>query len=68
MSASEFAAALETLGWSRKWLAEQLGCDPHLPMRWERGTAPVPPQIAAWLQRRVRCAERHPVPVDWRVR
>lgn len=62
----EFAAALETIGWSQSRAAEELG---HLAVtvrRWSTGRGPVPDYVAEWL--RPLAAEiaevhkRHPVP------
>jgi DNA-binding transcriptional regulator YdaS (Cro superfamily) len=65
---AEFSTALDVLGWSRRHLVEQLGCDTTLANRWASGRAPIPPPIARWLERRVRDDLRAPVPDGWRVR
>jgi hypothetical protein len=67
MTPAEFSAALEALGWSHRHLARRLRCDSGLPIRWARGTAPVPLPLARWLVSAWDWHELHPPPVDWRV-
>jgi len=66
MTPTEFTAALDTLGWSRRELARRLACDTNLPARWAAG-ATIPPAIETWLGAWVRFAVKHPAP-EWRVR
>ena len=68
MTPSAFLAALQTLGWSHRELAQRLGCNRNLPIRWGTGGAPVPAGVAAWLAALVRAVERHPPPSAWRQR
>jgi hypothetical protein len=68
MTPARFLECLDALGWSQRYLAWQLECDTNLPTRWARGTAPVPPAIAAWLEASAACIASHPVPQDWRTR
>jgi hypothetical protein len=68
MTRAEFRAALATLGWSHREIARRLGCDPGLSIRWGRGGAPAPAEVAVWLSALVRAMERHPPPQDWRRR
>jgi len=68
MTPAGFRAALEEIGWSRRQLAQRLECDTKLANRWATGGAPIPPQIARWLEQLARVLERNPPPNDWRVR
>lgn len=68
MTPAEFTEALETIGWSQRYLASLLGCDHHLARRWASGTAPIPPSIARWLELNARWHRRAPPPTDWRIR
>jgi hypothetical protein len=72
MTPAEYTAALATLSWSGKQLADKLACDTNLPTRWSRGTAAVPPVVAVWLAALSgevgRALKRHPTPVAWRRR
>lgn len=68
MTAEQFAAALVRLGWSRRYLASLLGCDPVLAQRWCDGVARVPPSIGTWLLTLASLHMKHPPPDDWRVR
>jgi len=68
MTPALFAVALELVGWSKRQLATMLGCDHNLPARWAAGTAPIPPEIARWLDRLAQAHIANPVPTDWRVR
>lgn len=53
MTPTEYAAALETLGWSRPELARQLGQPVDRVRNWDRPRYRVPDDVAAWLLRRV---------------
>jgi transcriptional regulator with XRE-family HTH domain len=68
MTPAEFSDALAALGWSRRHLAEQLGCDTGLANRWAAGRAAIPPRIARWLMLLVKDHERRGKPDGWRVR
>jgi hypothetical protein len=68
MTPLRFLECVAALGWTRSYLARLLHCDTNLPARWAGGQAIVPQRIAAWLEHRVRAAERLPVPDDWRRR
>ena len=68
MTPAGFRAALDQIGWSRRQLAQRLECDTKLANRWATGSAPIPPSVARWLERRVRDDLREPPPTDWRVR
>jgi hypothetical protein len=68
VTAPEFRAALLTLGWSERHLAERLHCDPQRVHRWGQGFYPVPPQIAEWLQNLTDTIKNHPIPAITRDR
>jgi hypothetical protein len=68
MTPAEFRATLAALGWSGRFLSRRLGCQHNLPVRWARGSRPVPASIAAWLERRRSALEADPVPAAWRIR
>ena len=68
MTAREFNAALATIGWSRRQLADMLGCDHNLPARWGSGYALVPASIGSWLEQLARALIANPPPTDWRTK
>lgn len=51
MTPSTFRAHLAALGWSQRGLADMLRRDERQVRRWLAGTAPVPPDAAAWILR-----------------
>jgi ribosome-binding protein aMBF1 (putative translation factor) len=63
-----FRAALDTIGWSQRGLADRLSCDDRMVRRWASGELTVPPSIARWLARLARCHAANPAPDDWRRR
>jgi transcriptional regulator with XRE-family HTH domain len=50
MSPSEFSDSLKALGITQRWLAEQMGKNPHTVGKWARGEAPVPREAAFILE------------------
>ena len=66
MTAAEFAAALDALGWSARHVARLLKCHRNMPLRWLRDESPVPIQIARWLRSLVKAHEALEAPLDWR--
>jgi hypothetical protein len=68
MTGPDFAAALDALGWSRRHLANLLGCDHDIPTRWASGRAVVPPEIARWLRVLRDSHALLPPPKGWRRR
>lgn len=53
MTPTEYAAALEALGWSRPELARQLGQPIDRVRNWGTRNYRVPNAVAEWLRRRV---------------
>jgi hypothetical protein len=68
MTPTEFTAALDVLGWSKRELVRHIRCDTNLPLAWERGEVEIPPRIEAWLTKLAQFHLKHPPPTDWRVR
>lgn len=68
MTAAQFVAALEALGWNKRQLSSMLACDHNLPGRWAAGNAPVPPPIARWLDQLATAHIASPAPSDWRTK
>lgn len=66
MAGDEFDAAVKTLHWSDRELAAMLGCSRALPSQWRTKRRPIPPEVAAWLRRRVADAQADPPPANWR--
>ena len=53
MTPAQFRATLATLGWTTGGLARFLGCSHDRVRNWIRPDYRVPPDVAAWLERRV---------------
>ena len=53
MTPADLRAALETLGWTVRGLARMLGRPGGSVSNWTRNRYSVPPDVAAWLSRRV---------------
>jgi hypothetical protein len=64
----KFSLYLQAIGWSRRELAERLGCDPVLAWRWARGKAAIPKSIARWLEALANDHNANLPPSDWRKR
>jgi len=58
------------LGWTASTLADQLGCDRAIVVRWMSGASAngVPDPVAEWISRRADTALALPVPGSWRTR
>ena len=67
MTPLAFRAALASIGWSLRGLAERLSCDDRLVRRWASGGAPIPPPIALWLAALAHHHTSLPAP-EWRRR
>ncbi len=63
MTPARFRACLDALCWSQRGVAALLDRDERIVRRWASGAAPVPPDVAAWLERLARVHEAHPPPV-----
>ena len=53
MNRADLSAALATLGWTIRGLARILGRPEGTVTNWTRDRYSVPPDVVAWLQRRV---------------
>jgi len=53
---------LETIGWTRRGVAARVGLSNTSCRRYEIGTAKVPDDIAAWLEKLAAAHERNPPP------
>jgi DNA-binding transcriptional regulator YiaG len=62
MTPDDFRAARETLRWTRRDLAARLGRPEGTLRQWEGGKVQIPDDVAAWLERMARFAERNPPP------
>ena len=62
MTPAEFNAALASLHWSGRGVAEILGRSPGAVRRWVDGTAAVPDDVALWLGHLVAAHRRYPAP------
>lgn len=51
MTPARLRECLALLRWSQLGLADILGYDPRLVRRWASGARPVPPDVAAWIER-----------------
>ena len=62
------ATDLETLGWSARHLARELGCSVTMVLGWARGRTPTPAPVASWVGRLAAARRESPPPEgDWRV-
>lgn len=62
MTRPDFLAALATLGWTIRGLARVLGRPENTVRNWTRTGYRVPPDVAAWLVRRLAAHEADPPP------
>ena len=61
MNPQRLAECLDILGWSNRHLGVMTGLTHKHVRRWLEG-APIPPDVAKWLEARARHAERTPPP------
>lgn len=61
MSPDQFRAALASLRWSQRGLADVLGVDERQVRRWAAG-ATIPPAVAAWITKAAAWMDRNPPP------
>jgi plasmid maintenance system antidote protein VapI len=62
MTPARFLACLAALHWSQRGFAAVIGYDDRLVRRWVAGERPIPPAIAAWLERAAAWHEANPPP------
>jgi hypothetical protein len=62
VSPARLNECMDALGWSSRYLASILSCDPRTVRRWIAGRVTVPWEIDEWLESRMRHAERTPPP------
>jgi hypothetical protein len=62
MSPERLQECLDIIGWSARGLADRLGLHFMRSRRWVTGDYPVPPDVAAWLERLAETHERNPPP------
>jgi DNA-binding transcriptional regulator YdaS (Cro superfamily) len=65
MTPRAFRAALSTIGWTQRGLADRLGVHETRVRRWVSGVYPIPENVAEWLQRLATEVEKHPLPIRW---
>jgi hypothetical protein len=65
MSAEEFRAALDSLGWTYAGLARQLGMGHRTVERWASGAYGIPANVADWLDAWAAFARANPLPIGW---
>jgi transcriptional regulator with XRE-family HTH domain len=68
LSADEFRAAREAIGWSNRELCRRLGCSRSVGSTWELGTARVPVPVGEWLTAVADAIAHYPPPANWRTR
>lgn len=62
MTPSRLVQCLETIGWTRRGVAAQIGLSEMSFRRYEAGTARVPDDIAAWLETLAAAHKANPAP------
>lgn len=62
MTPQRLIECLRAIGWSRRGAATQVGLSEMSFRRYEAGTAKVPADIAAWLEKLAAAHERNPAP------
>jgi plasmid maintenance system antidote protein VapI len=63
MTPDRLRECLALLQWSQRGLAGALGRDERQVRRWATGRYEVPPETAAWLERRARAMQTDPPPI-----
>jgi hypothetical protein len=65
VTADQFNATLEQIGWSRRGLAERLGMNSDRAVRrWSNSQNAIPEAVAAWMREVARTLRNLPPPVD----
>jgi predicted transcriptional regulator len=62
MTPQRLIECLRTIGWSRCGVAKTVGLSEMSFRRYENGTAKVPADIAAWLEKLAAAHKRNPAP------
>jgi plasmid maintenance system antidote protein VapI len=62
MTPERLQECLTAIGWTVRGLAAHLGLHETRSRRWVGGQYPVPPEVAAWLERLATAHERNPPP------
>ena len=66
MTRDQFNQTLDTIGWSRRVLADRLGLNSDRVVRlWAAGAIMVPPPVARWLRQIAQKLHEIPPPKDW---
>lgn len=66
MTPTRLRTILDRLHWSQRGLADVLGCSDRLVRMWAQDDAPVPVEVAAWLERLVEAHEAENPPTAFR--
>jgi transcriptional regulator with XRE-family HTH domain len=62
MTPTERRAALQSIGWSQRGLADRLGWDEGTVRRWMRDGGEAPAEVDRWLAALARFHDQHPAP------
>lgn len=65
MDATRLRECLAAVGWSQRFLADRLRIAETRSRRWASGRAPIPDNVAAWLERLGQAHEVAPLPEGW---
>jgi len=68
MTPTRLRECLGLLRWSQRGFAEALDCDNRMVRRWAAGDAPVPADVAEWLETVTGPLAATPIPTTWRRR
>lgn len=63
MNPTERRAALLSIGWTQRGLADRLGWDEGTVRRWMRDGGEAPPEVDEWLTALARFHDQHPPPL-----
>lgn len=66
MTGARLRECLALLRWSQRELAQALGCNDRLTRRWAGDGAPIPENVADWLETLAHAHANHPPPAKWR--
>ena len=65
MTPTELRDTLDRFNWSTRTFAAMLDCNPRTVSRWLSGQNPIPPRIAAWLDKWNEFASANCLPEEW---